>query len=701
MSSPNAYDFYPFDDRHVVNTNTCENVSTDREQANLSMNSDTDPKKIVNSRLLKIKEEMTSVADDDDSAYDTQIPNQQFYMKLDHALRNLPKDLYIDELLSLCHNEAPRINWYRATLAERARANDDCPASRLVTRRKSKNGTIAEKCALDCYVIHMFNNGERTSEIYSVFSSADKSIMDTTQVPPSSPPSCEPTLKDTLDVADISAVIMQIQSDVKDLLSQRKSDYAVFREMKHQCNTFSDMINMTCQSVNSLRACIQDTQDVNSKLNELTDAVLKLNSKVESLSEQFSCMPLDGDNNAINLQYACEPANVLDNTDGSPLVAKLYADVLQEHSQSNPLQRNTGIELNGTPEKSSLCNSSTLSATPLRTAPNRSTDTVISKPTPTSTPSRVKDNTISRPMTQCNTPGTNSTQCTNNVTSTITGRSTSSASSTSNENKSKAPSTINVINTSSSTNTRVAASNSKAPSTSNAPTTIIETSTSNAPSTSHPTRAGNINGTGNARHTSTFNAVSQTSSIPGRSNDTAPSSERFVAVRRKKLITFHVGNIDPDVTKDDFEDFLRTKDIVARKLQMFYNKTSVSAKLIVYLDCAEIIESEGFWPHEIVARRWKNRSEWEKELEERRDVRRRQRNSDGEYSNRYGSNRTGNNRYWGYYDNVQTNTQYSTNTYNEDRSRHDKRGRNDGNDVSKRNTERSTWYDGVLDESDW
>ncbi len=134
--------------------------------------------------------------------------------------------------------------------------------------------------------------------------------------------------------------------------------------MKHQCNTFSDMINMTCQSVNSLRACIQDTQDVNSKLNELTDAVLKLNSKVESLSEQFSCMPLDCDNNAMNLQHACEPANVLDNTVGSPLVARLYADVLQEHFQSNHWQHNTGIELNGTPEKSSLGNRVRYQATP-------------------------------------------------------------------------------------------------------------------------------------------------------------------------------------------------------------------------------------------------------------------------------------------------------------------------------------------------
>ncbi len=100
-------DFYPFGDKHVdgnMNKSPCS--TPERVPADTSMNIETvtDPKQLINSQLRKIKSEIASVSDvDEESTFSTQVPNQQFYSKLDDALRHLPRELFIDELLRLCN----------------------------------------------------------------------------------------------------------------------------------------------------------------------------------------------------------------------------------------------------------------------------------------------------------------------------------------------------------------------------------------------------------------------------------------------------------------------------------------------------------------------------------------------------------------------------------------------------------------------
>ncbi len=132
----------------------------------------------VNANLRKIKQEKdANLAQWNDSGdMFSQIPNQDYYLKLDKSLANLPRSLYIDELLSLCCNDVKTINWYRSYLADQARKSPECPASRLVKRKNTVNRSNSQQCATDCYILRMFIDGERSAEINTVFSQAGPTI---------------------------------------------------------------------------------------------------------------------------------------------------------------------------------------------------------------------------------------------------------------------------------------------------------------------------------------------------------------------------------------------------------------------------------------------------------------------------------------------------------------------------------------------
>lgn len=105
---------------------------------------ETCPKQIVNSRLLSIKSEFSPNIDRspssasncmiDDLVLMSQISNQEFYLKLDKALENLPRDLYTGELMLQCNSASKLINWYRQTLADRVRKLSECPKEYIETK---------------------------------------------------------------------------------------------------------------------------------------------------------------------------------------------------------------------------------------------------------------------------------------------------------------------------------------------------------------------------------------------------------------------------------------------------------------------------------------------------------------------------------------------------------------------------------------
>ena len=208
--------------------------------------SETCPKRLINEKLLAIKKEMseslsasplcTQRFHPNDSEILSQIPNQEFYLKLDKTLENLPKLLYIDELISKCNNDCKLINWYRQTLADRAREFSDCPATRLVTRRTTAKRNSTYKSAEDCCILQCFINGERTGEISQVFCSTNgqhASINDSVFHTPQQP------LNDIISVPDTMAFLTQIQRELCDLKRKRQEDSAILNQIKQDVSSMA------------------------------------------------------------------------------------------------------------------------------------------------------------------------------------------------------------------------------------------------------------------------------------------------------------------------------------------------------------------------------------------------------------------------------------------------------------------------------
>ena len=100
--------------------------------------------------------DIKSEDDFDDDFQPSQIPNQEFYCKLDTELSNKPKDEYVGRLLSLCNNDAKHVNWYRDILADRTRRQDHfLTNSKLVKTATSfflPNQKLAKRpCNSNCF----------------------------------------------------------------------------------------------------------------------------------------------------------------------------------------------------------------------------------------------------------------------------------------------------------------------------------------------------------------------------------------------------------------------------------------------------------------------------------------------------------------------------------------------------------------------
>ncbi|CAG2250537.1 unnamed protein product [Mytilus edulis] len=100
-----------------------------------------------------------------ESAY---VPQQEFIAKLDYDLADLPKETYISKLIEKTNNSDDCLTWYRSTLAGRAKSIQGCPTGKLFNRKSTTKSTSTSKYARDCYIIHMFLQGDKT-QIDEVF----------------------------------------------------------------------------------------------------------------------------------------------------------------------------------------------------------------------------------------------------------------------------------------------------------------------------------------------------------------------------------------------------------------------------------------------------------------------------------------------------------------------------------------------------
>jgi len=98
----------------------------------------------------------------------------------------------------------------------------------------------------------------------------------------------------------------------------------------------------------------------------------------------------------------------------------------------------------------------------------------------------------------------------------------------------------------------------------------------------------------------------------------SPSGENgnntgFVAVRRKRISTFYIGNIDTSVTANDIYSYLDDRGVKATSVRLIPNKYSVSARVNIPTESDSVALDNTFWPEKIVVRRWMSQNEWAKE----------------------------------------------------------------------------------------
>ena len=126
-----------------------------------------------------------------------------------------------------------------------------------------------------------------------------------------------------------------------------------------------------------------------------------------------------------------------------------------------------------------------------------------------------------------------------------------------------------------------------------------------------PIDSNNWQATGN----STSNNPESTISAKNQERET---SNGFRAARRKRVTSYFIGNIDSDVYKKDIYQYMTWKRVKPTQINMYYGKSGAAAKVNVFMDDEALVESDDFWPEDIVCRKWVSKTEWERERERNR-----------------------------------------------------------------------------------
>ena len=101
-------------------------------------------------------------------------------------------------------------------------------------------------------------------------------------------------------------------------------------------------------------------------------------------------------------------------------------------------------------------------------------------------------------------------------------------------------------------------------------------------------------------------------------NDHKPSGDNSIAVKKRRITSYYVSNIDPYVSENDIAQYLTDSGVRLTFIKMFHGKYGSAAKVNIPDNFPYIVESDDFWPEEIIVRRWKVQSEWDRHHADKR-----------------------------------------------------------------------------------
>lgn len=532
-----------------------------------------DPRSQVNEKLIKIKQEH-DLANTSISSYDSdemshiyddfsQAPRpQRFYQDLDNQLSDLTRDQYINEIITLCSGDYENINDYRVRLAERARGFPECPDTRLVNRRNTANSTKVAKCANDCYVLHMFNNGERSKEINEVFSSVGNNTMNDslfkTQLTNSRRPEYTPETSNinAFVQPEITSSIIQLQAEIKKITEKQQKDSEILKDIRSDMREIAGNVRLVYGATKSILSKMPEMSE-QSKVDKLQNDVAKISSTLGVLNKKIN------DQETSNLFQSKSSVPELNGAETSHIN---YAEALNRPAMSCPISNAAVMK-----EKDSM--------------------QVLTS----STPARKMLSTEER---------------TKHVAQSINNELKSNS-------KVKGKSLLSYRKDAQKDNTQQA-----------------PTATTSDP---QQKQVHVEDKTETLVTKSQSGKQAQFKTGTGRKQD-QDEHAGFTAVRRKKIVSYHISNIDSGVSVNEIYNYMYEKKVYCTNIRVYYGKMSASARVNIHESDTDIVEEDSFWPEEIICRKWQSKTEWEAELDKRQKERQQRRNHQHNRYNYWGNN---------------------------------------------------------------
>ncbi|MES9880564.1 MAG: hypothetical protein ABW185_06735 [Sedimenticola sp.] len=178
--------------------------------------------------------------------------------RLNLELQGMPRALYIQNLIQLCNGCDETVMRFRMEMALTAKHCESGPTGNLITRKRTKAGTVIEKYAADCFALYEYINGNR-NDVDELFKPA--------------------TRRDTL-------VAIDNPCDNAALWAEINSMKATIVTLSTDVNTLKALMRESSSSLKELNATM--TQEIHSINGELLKCKNSVDEKMNTPGKQKS-----------------------------------------------------------------------------------------------------------------------------------------------------------------------------------------------------------------------------------------------------------------------------------------------------------------------------------------------------------------------------------------------------------------------------
>ncbi|MES9903947.1 MAG: hypothetical protein ABW168_14885 [Sedimenticola sp.] len=546
--------------------------------------------------------------------------------RLDHEVNGLPKDMYIETLLTATHSCEETLAMYRIKLAERAKQCDNGPKGTLINRKNTNKSCISEKYAIDCHSLSQFLNGSRpdVDDVIKHYQSRRRDTINSTRTE-----SQTENVAMQSEIAGIKNSIVSLLTDVNMLksdMSKIKSDIsAISSSMKKDIKSVQkELLQCKANIDKNLFPNLASHEEYASK--SLSEGIAKISTMVNGLEKNRNALAKRTSEIDVSVRdnmNGIEQLRDMANSGNSTLKSRVK-DIEQKQTETQTLVKTTQKQMS---DNESAINRSVLT---VDTVKRQVKDVEKGN---TKSMSKMEDCFRSLSIDLCEkinemcSTVIDITKTAHNVESN-TGASSTAAGSRANGHE---PAMFNM------------------PGLAQMPNTLQFTreNPNSVPPGDPPlpkSKPAKYNTRTNA-HVHTIE-IDDTDSIVSIESDSRPVAEtpavvsiecrlsdkqndkqvnagssRFRAVVRHNLAKYYVGNIDLDATDDDFHEFLQEFGVKCTQLTLFNsrNSESLSAYIAIWDEHSHIVEDSNFWPDGVTCRHWITRPQTNRRRNTRND----------------------------------------------------------------------------------